>query len=457
MFHQVDMGCQMVRRLRLPYHRSIAEAKPTTSSEGTALLLSLMAGLANHDGRGSAGADPLTAIYSELTTGHVCTFELGPMSENEVEVGSPPTDGVTALRFSPDGRTFAATSWDSVLRIYSVASADAVAKLPQPAPLLDCDFLGCDRVLSAASDGGLRLHEWQSGVERVLGRHASGIRCVRRCAAIGATVTGSWDRSIKLWDERAAEACIGTYAQPDKVFAMCKDAQGAPAPSVPLLVVATASRHVNILDLRKPSEPLQRRESALKCQTRAVAQMPSGLGYAMGSVEGRVAIEYFDPDAAAQEKRYAFKCHRTAVGGGRERGASDHYGCLLRCARNVTARWNTWAAHVFIGGHDSPALRRFLPLFCAQVSTPPSPSTPFATTRHGAHLRQVAATESSTCGTVPKRSGSASSRDIARRYRRSTFPQTARTWPSRLPTPLSAGRGSTRRMRFICVGSPTPT
>mmetsp|Transcript_34408 Transcript_34408/g.111065 ORF Transcript_34408/g.111065 Transcript_34408/m.111065 type:complete len:338 (-) Transcript_34408:287-1300(-) len=237
------------------------------------------------------------------------------MSENEVEVSSPPTDGVSALRFSPDGKTFAATSWDSVLRIYSVASADTVAKLPQPAPLLDCDFLGCDRVVSAASDGGLRLHEYQSGVERVLGRHASGIRCVRRCAAIGATVTGSWDRSIKLWDERVAEACIGTYAQPDKVFAMCKDVQGAPAPSVPLLVVATASRHVHILDLRKPSEPLQRRESALKCQTRAVAQMPSGFGYAMGSVEGRVAIEYFDPDAAAQEKRYAFKCHRTAVGG----------------------------------------------------------------------------------------------------------------------------------------------
>jgi len=233
----------------------------------------------------------------------------------EFEVSSPPTDGVSAVRFSPDSKSFAATSWDSVLRIYSVATADVFAELPQPSPLLDCDFLDQNTVLSGASDGALRLHELRSRVERVLGRHASGIRCVRQCAAVGATVTGSWDRSVKLWDARASEACVGTYAQPDKVFALCAGAPGAPAPPAPLLVVATAARHVHILDLRKPSEPLQRRESALKFQTRAVAQAPDGLGYAMGSVEGRVAVEYFDPKPEAQEKRYAFKCHRTAVDG----------------------------------------------------------------------------------------------------------------------------------------------
>lgn len=375
------------------------------------------------------------------------------MSENEVEVSSPPTDGVSALRFSPDGKAFAATSWDSVLRIYSVASADTVAKLPQPAPLLDCDFLGCDRVVSAASDGGLRLHEYQSGVERVLGRHASGIRCVRRCAAIGATVTGSWDRSIKLWDERVAEACIGTYAQPDKVFAMCKDVQGAPAPSVPLLVVATASRHVHILDLRKPSEPLQRRESALKCQTRAVAQMPSGFGYAMGSVEGRVAIEYFDPDAAAQEKRYAFKCHRTAVGGGHARHSARAMAMATCCAARATSRF----AHACLCSHDSPVLRRSLLRRGMQASTPPSQSTPFAIIRRGVRLRQAAVTESSTCGTVRRRSVSVNFRGTAPPCRPSTFPQTVRTSPSQLPTPLSAGTSSTRRMPSTCVASSMPT
>jgi len=43
--------------------------------------------------------------------------------------------------------------------------------------------------------------------------------------------------------------------------------------------------------------------------------MPGGLGYALGSVEGRVAVEYVDPSAEAQARKYAFKCHRTVVDG----------------------------------------------------------------------------------------------------------------------------------------------
>ena len=36
----------------------------------------------------------------------------------------------------------------------------------------------------------------------------------------------------------------------------------------------------------------------------------AGVGYALGSIEGRVAIEYMDPAAEVQKQRYAFKCHR---------------------------------------------------------------------------------------------------------------------------------------------------
>jgi hypothetical protein len=33
-------------------------------------------------------------------------------------------------------------------------------------------------------------------------------------------------------------------------------------------------------------------------------------GYVLSSVEGRVAVAYFDPSPEAQSKKYAFKCHR---------------------------------------------------------------------------------------------------------------------------------------------------
>lgn len=37
------------------------------------------------------------------------------------------------------------------------------------------------------------------------------------------------------------------------------------------------------------------------------------VGYAIGSVEGRIGVEYFDPSPEVQEKKYAFKCHRQAI------------------------------------------------------------------------------------------------------------------------------------------------
>jgi cell cycle arrest protein BUB3 len=39
-----------------------------------------------------------------------------------------------------------------------------------------------------------------------------------------------------------------------------------------------------------------------------------GLGYATASIEGRIAVEYFDTADEAQEKKYAFKCHRQTIG-----------------------------------------------------------------------------------------------------------------------------------------------
>lgn len=92
------------------------------------------------------------------------------------------------------------------------------------------------------------------------------------------------------------------------------------------LVVAMASRKVSVYDLHAlrmlldqaggsadreealEVAPWQARESSLKFMTRAVSCMPDGTGFATSSIEGRVAVEWFDPEE--QKKTYAFKCHR---------------------------------------------------------------------------------------------------------------------------------------------------
>jgi cell cycle arrest protein BUB3 len=58
-------------------------------------------------------------------------------------------------------------------------------------------------------------------------------------------------------------------------------------------------------------QPWQSRESSMKFMTRAVACMPDDSGYASSSIEGRVAVEWFDPSDESQKRKYAFKCHRT--------------------------------------------------------------------------------------------------------------------------------------------------
>ena len=60
-------------------------------------------------------------------------------------------------------------------------------------------------------------------------------------------------------------------------------------------------------------KPWQQRESSLRYLTRAVACMPNDAGYATSSIEGRVAVEWFEDTAESQAKKFAFKCHRQAA------------------------------------------------------------------------------------------------------------------------------------------------
>jgi cell cycle arrest protein BUB3 len=69
-----------------------------------------------------------------------------------------------------------------------------------------------------------------------------------------------------------------------------------------------------VYDIRKLDEAEQVRESPIKAQTRAIRAVAGGAGFAVASIEGRVAIEYLDLAADAQAKKFAFKCHRRKVG-----------------------------------------------------------------------------------------------------------------------------------------------
>jgi mRNA export factor len=118
-------------------------------------------------------------------------------------------------------------------------------------------------------------------------------------ASSPALISGSWDKTLKYWDLRQSQPAA-TISLPERCYAM--DVAGS------LLVAATAERHVVIVNLTQPTTIFKTVPSPLKWQTRSIACMPNGLGYAIGSIEGRVGIQYVEEKKPGDN--FAFKCHR---------------------------------------------------------------------------------------------------------------------------------------------------
>lgn len=82
-----------------------------------------------------------------------------------------------------------------------------------------------------------------------------------------------------------------------------------------MAIVGTANRHVIIYSLENQPQEYKRHESPLKYQHRCVAifndKKKAPVGYALGSIEGRVAIQYLNP--ATPKDNFTFKCHRVNV------------------------------------------------------------------------------------------------------------------------------------------------
>ncbi|XP_052163054.1 mitotic checkpoint protein BUB3.2-like [Oryza glaberrima] len=228
------------------------------------------------------------------------------------ELREPPSDGVSSLRFSKHSDRLLVSSWDKTVRLY-----DAEANVPRGAFMHAASVLGCcfhddSSGFSASADNTVRRLAFSSGGNYFLGRHDAAVSCVEYSYSTGQVITGSWDKTIMCWDPRGVNGTshhtlVGTHNQPERVYSLSVSGYN--------LVVATAGRHVNVYDLRSMSRPEQQRESPLRYQTRCVQCYPNGTGFALGSVEGRVAMEFYDQSESAPYKKYSFKCHRVPEDG----------------------------------------------------------------------------------------------------------------------------------------------
>lgn len=225
-------------------------------------------------------------------------------------LSSPPQDGISRLAFLTPS-LLAASSWDGLVTLFDATKDTRVASFSRTGAVLDVAAINTTSVVCGGLDMAVTVHEYGgAGVTSVLGSHTAAVRCVSVCTARNILVSGSWDKSVRLWDMRAGggggggggTALAGSAAVGERVFALT--VVGADT-----VVACTSERSVALLDLRKLGSIIEpeMRTSSLAFQTRIARAFPTGDAWASGSVEGRVAIDYMD---TANENKFVFKVRK---------------------------------------------------------------------------------------------------------------------------------------------------
>ena len=257
-----------------------------------------------------------------------------------ISLPSPPNDGITSLQYlgSSSPSLLVSTSWDGALRIHSTTAKELmVTQTMDCGPLLCMAIPNDDSndstsggesggggvqgvIYTGGSDGSIKSFDISTSTVSTIGQHSAppeednnstqkvAVSCLS-CIGSDLVVSAGWDKKFHVWSttNNGNSSPIATLDLPGKAFSMDVSSDGTK------VVVATSGRRNVFIDIQRnssivdkenasasASEPqvtvtvLTERESSLKYQTRCIKFFPDISGVAVGSIEGRVAIEYLD-------------------------------------------------------------------------------------------------------------------------------------------------------------------
>ncbi|KAF2718198.1 WD40 repeat-like protein [Polychaeton citri CBS 116435] len=245
--------------------------------------------------------------------------------KNDVALNNPPEDSISDLCFSPQPNPgnpstelLCVASWDKKVRIYEIDSngqSQGKALWDHDAPVLSCAFSKDGTMaFGGGADKMAKKFDLNTGQATQVAAHDQPVSCVETIVAGGnqMLVTGSWDKTVKYWDLRQQQPAA-TLECPERVYSM--DVRNT------MLVVGTADRWISIVDINTPTTFYKKMQSPLKWQTRVVSCFTDATGFAVGSIEGRCAIQYRED--SQQGNNFSFKCHRQTST--TDRNVSDVY------------------------------------------------------------------------------------------------------------------------------------
>lgn len=232
-------------------------------------------------------------------------------SREDYEVPNTPTEPISQIAWSPSADLLGAACWDKCAYVWNVQKqiqndkgqfkAEPIGKTQHAAPVLSVAFSRDNIMFSGSCDGVIRMLKIQGGQQGDLGKHEGGVKALEWCDALGLLISASWDKTIKFWKVSEGK-CVYSIPMPERVYA-CRVKDN-------LMVAACADKKLYFFDVTKPEKPWKIMDTPLKYQTKSLAIFPDKKGFAVGSIEGRVQLHFFDDP----QRTFTFKCHRVQMG-----------------------------------------------------------------------------------------------------------------------------------------------
>mmetsp|Transcript_20985 Transcript_20985/g.30075 ORF Transcript_20985/g.30075 Transcript_20985/m.30075 type:complete len:366 (-) Transcript_20985:144-1241(-) len=237
-----------------------------------------------------------------------------------------PTDSISSICCNGFGNTattmLMATSWDCTVTCFEIQSNSQGqvnivnrGQIRHDAPVL-CSDISTDNItaFSGGCDGAVKMWNVTQGptAAQTIGTHEQPVKCLKYMADTKTLLTGSWDKTLKVWDLRQPTPAA-TIQLSERVY--CMDTKGQAVVSV------TADKQVSVFNITSGSK-FSEFQSPLVYQPRCVSIFSNNLGFALGCIEGRIAIECFDElqykknqtgatlNKPKGSENFAFKCHR---------------------------------------------------------------------------------------------------------------------------------------------------
>lgn len=253
-------------------------------------------------------------LFGTSTSSTSLSNSSNPMKD--YQVSSPPDDSVSCIEFSPGTlpSTFLiAGSWDNNVRCWEVQqNGQTIPKAQQThtGPVLDVAWSDDGtKVFTASADKTAKMWDLNSNQAMQVAQHDAPVKTCHwiKAPSYSCLMTGSWDKTLKFWDTRSSTPILSIQL-PERVY--CADVK------FPMAVVGIAGRAIIIYQLDTQPQEFKRMESPLKYQHRCVSifadkKTSAPTGFALGSIEGRVAIQYVQP--TNPKDNFTFKCHRSNV------------------------------------------------------------------------------------------------------------------------------------------------